>query len=110
QFLKDHRELAKQAIKANLEGINFINEHSTEAYPLISDELKELSGKGMDTELIKAALNHLHLTEEVDLDVIKTMAKVSFDAGYIKGIKEDELDLSEFIDLSLLDEINKEKQ
>jgi NitT/TauT family transport system substrate-binding protein len=37
------------------------------------------------------------------------MAKVSFDAGYIKGIKEDKLDLSAFIDHSLLDEVNKDK-
>jgi NitT/TauT family transport system substrate-binding protein len=110
KFLKEHRDLAKEAINANLEGINFIHENPNEAYSLISDELKELSGKGMDTELIKAALDHLNLTQAVDLDVIKTMAKVSYDAGYIKGIKEDELDLSEFIDLTLLDEVNKEKK
>ncbi len=109
KFLKEHRDLAKQAIKANQEGIAFIKENPDKAYGLISDELKELSGKGMDAKLIKAALDHLNLTEDVDLKVIKTMAKVSFDAGYIKGIKEDKLDLSAFIDHSLLDEVNKDK-
>ncbi|WP_127491013.1 ABC transporter substrate-binding protein [Paenibacillus glycanilyticus] len=105
KFLKEHRDLAKGAIKANKQGIDFINEHPDEAYTLISDELKELSGKGMDAKLIKAALDHLHLTENVDLNVIKTMAKVSFDAGYLKGIKdESQVDLSQFYDPSLLDE------
>ncbi|OCT14834.1 aliphatic sulfonate ABC transporter substrate-binding protein [Paenibacillus pectinilyticus] len=108
-FLKNHRDLAKKAIKANLDGINFIKENPTKAYDLVSAELKELSGKGMDAKLIKAALDHLKLTDEVNADAIKAMAKVSFDAGYIKGLKEDELDLSKFIDLSLLNEVKKEK-
>jgi NitT/TauT family transport system substrate-binding protein len=63
----------------------------------------------MDPTLIKAALDHLNLTQDVDLDAINTMAKVSLDAGYIKGIKEGELDLSKFIDLSLLNEVKQEK-
>jgi NitT/TauT family transport system substrate-binding protein len=109
KFLKEHRDLAKKAIKANLDGINFIKKNPAKAYELISAELKQLSGKGMDAKLIKAALDHLNLTDEVNLDVIKTMAKVSFDAGYIKGIKENELDLSKFSDLSLLDEVKKLK-
>lgn len=108
KFLTDHRDLAKKAIQANLDGIKYIKESPDKAYDLISKELKELTGKGMDVKLIKAALDHLHLTDEVNLDVIKTMAKVSFDAGYIKGIKENELDLSKFIDLSLLDEVKKQ--
>ncbi|QGQ95611.1 ABC transporter substrate-binding protein [Paenibacillus psychroresistens] len=108
-FLKDHRDLAKKAIQANLDGIKFIKENPDKAYDLVSAELKELTGKGMDVKLIKAALDHLNLTDEVSLDVIKTMAKVSFDAGYIKGIKEDELDLSKFIDSSLLDEVKAYK-
>ncbi|WP_219835524.1 ABC transporter substrate-binding protein [Paenibacillus sp. R14(2021)] len=110
KFLKEHRDLAKKAIRANEEGIDFIKQNPDKAYDLISDELKALSGKGMDAKRIKAALDHLNLTEGVDLDVIKTMAKVSFDAGYIKGIKEeDKLDLSELIDLSLLDEVRQSK-
>jgi NitT/TauT family transport system substrate-binding protein len=109
KFLKDHRDLAKKAIQANIKGINFIKDNPDKAYVLISNELKVLTGKGMDTKLIKAAIDHLNLTEEVNLDVIKTMAKVSFDAGYIKGIKADELDLSKFVDLTLLDEVKKGK-
>ncbi|MCD9021780.1 ABC transporter substrate-binding protein [Cohnella silvisoli] len=104
QFLKEHRDLAIKAIKANIQGIDFITQDPSKSYDLISQELKELTGKGMKPELIKAALDHLKLTHEVQPDAINVMAKVSFDAGYIKGIKENELDLSPFIDLSLLDE------
>ncbi|OKP98080.1 ABC transporter substrate-binding protein [Paenibacillus sp. P46E] len=109
KFIQTHRDLAKQAIEANLKGIDFIHSHPEEAYELISAELKELSGKGMDVKLIKGALKHLNLTDEVNLEVIESMAKVSFDAGYIKDISEDKLDLSKFIDLSLLDEVKKDR-
>lgn len=110
KFLKDHRDLAEGAIKANEEGIDFIKQHPDESYAIISDELKELSGKGMDAKLIKAAIDHLNLTEDVDLDVIKTMAKVSFDAGYIKGIKDySQVDLSKFFDPSVLEDVKKSK-
>ncbi|WP_379152947.1 ABC transporter substrate-binding protein [Paenibacillus sp. sgz5001063] len=109
KFLQSHRDLAKRAIQANLDGIDFIQSHPAEAYEAISAELKELSGKGMDVKLIKGAIEHLNLTDEVDPEVIETMAKVSFDAGYIKDITEDKLDLSKFIDLSLLNEVKKDR-
>ncbi|RED60251.1 ABC transporter substrate-binding protein [Cohnella lupini] len=109
KFIKDHRDLAKAAIEANLEAIRFIQDDPTKSYELVSNELKELTGKGMDTDLIKSALDHLKLTHEVDADAINLMAKVSFDAGYIKDVKEEELDLSPMLDLSLLEEVTQNK-
>ncbi|QHW31274.1 aliphatic sulfonate ABC transporter substrate-binding protein [Paenibacillus rhizovicinus] len=110
KFLKNHRDLAKGAIKANEEAIDYIKQNPDKSYGLISEELKELSGKGMDAKLIKAALDHLNLTEDIELDVIETMAHVSFEAGYIKGIKDEgQVDLSKFIDSSLLDEVKQDK-
>ncbi|KRE58264.1 ABC transporter substrate-binding protein [Paenibacillus sp. Soil750] len=107
-FLKDHRDLAKKAVKANKQAIDFIQQNPNKAYDLISDELKQLTGKGMEPALIKAALDHLKLTEEITLEDINEQAKTSFDAGYLK-VKAEELDFSKFLDLSLLNEVRKEK-
>jgi len=109
KFLSEHKDLAKAAIKANLQAIDFINASPDQAYELINKQLSKLSGKGMDTALIKAALSHLKLTGDVNKSAIEEMAKVSIDAGYIKDIKADQLDLSNFVDTSLLEEIKKEK-
>jgi NitT/TauT family transport system substrate-binding protein len=109
KFLKEHRDLAKEAIQANLDAITFIQDNPTEAYDLISKELKEITGKGMDVALIKAALDHLKLTQDVDVNAINLMAKVSLDAGYIKGIKAADLDLTPLVDLSLLKEVSQNK-
>lgn len=109
KFLKDHRDLAKGAIKANLDAIDFITKNPDQAYPLINNQLQKLSGKGMDLALIKAAISHLKLTGDVSKGAIEELAKVSIDAGYIKDIKKEELDLSKFLDLSLLDEVKAGK-
>lgn len=107
-FLKDHRDLAKKAVKANKQAIDFIQQNPSKAYDLISDELKQLTGKGMEPALIKAAIDHLKLTQDITLEDINEQAKASFDAGYLK-VKAEELDFSKFLDLSLLDEAKKEK-
>lgn len=109
KFLSEHKDLAKKAIKANLEGIEFIKANPDKAYESINKQLKELSGKGMEIELIKAALSRCNLTSDVSIQAIEDMAKVSIDAGYIKNVKKDELNLSQFVDLSLLEEVKKEK-
>lgn len=109
KFLKDHRDLAKGAVKANLEAIDFINKNPDQAYPLINNQLAKLSGKGLDIALIKAAISHLKLTGDVNKAAIEELAKVSIDAGYIKDVKKEELDLSKFLDLSLLDEVKAGK-
>ncbi|TBL78253.1 ABC transporter substrate-binding protein [Paenibacillus thalictri] len=109
KLLKDHRDIVKGAIQANIDGIDFIKKNPDKAYELINNQLKALSGKGMDIPLIKAAISHLNLTSDVSKEAIEEMARVSIDAGYIKDVKKEELDLSKFLDLSLLDEVKKSK-
>ncbi|WP_276356467.1 ABC transporter substrate-binding protein [Cohnella caldifontis] len=106
-FMKNHRDLAKAVLLANEDAIAFIEENPDDAYALVSDELKELTGKGLEAALIKAALSHLSLTTDIDQDALKTMAQVAVDAGYVKEVGSEGLDLSGLYDLSLLQEIQK---
>ncbi|CAG7653331.1 ABC transporter substrate-binding protein [Paenibacillus allorhizosphaerae] len=109
KFLKSNREAVKGAIKANIEAIDFIKKNPDKSYELINNRLKALSGKGMDINLIKAAISHLNLTPDVSKEAIEEMARVSIDAGYIKDVKKEQLDLSKFLDLSLLNEVKQGK-
>ncbi|OCT11185.1 aliphatic sulfonate ABC transporter substrate-binding protein [Paenibacillus pectinilyticus] len=109
KFIQRHRDIVKGAIKANMDGIAFIQSNPDQAYDLINNQLKKYSGKGMDKSLIKASLSRLKLTTDVDVKVMEEMAKVSIDARYIKGIKPEELDLSPFVDLSMLAEVKSGK-
>jgi NitT/TauT family transport system substrate-binding protein len=109
KFLKDHRDMAKQAIQANADAIDFIKKNPDKSYELINNRLKSLSGKGMEINLIKAALGRLNLTTDVSKEAIEEMARVSIEAGYIKDVKKEDLDLSKFVDLSLLNEVKAGK-
>ncbi|MBP1965113.1 ABC transporter substrate-binding protein [Paenibacillus aceris] len=109
KLIERHRDIVKGAIKANMDGIAFIQNNPEQAYELINNQLKQYSGKGMDKGLIKASLSRLRLTTDVDVKVMEEMARVSIAARYIKGIKEEELDLSKFVDLSMLEEVKKGK-
>lgn len=108
-MIQRHRDIVKGAIKANMDGIAFIQNNPEQAYELINNQLKQYSGKGMDKSLIKASLSRLKLTTDVDVKVMEEMAKVSIAARYMKGIKENELDLRKFVDLSMLEEVKSGK-
>lgn len=108
-FLKNHRDLAKSVLLANEDAIKFIKDSPDDTYSLVSDELKELTGKGLDAELIKATLSHLSLTTNIDQDALETMAQVAVDAGYVKGVGAEGLDLTGLYDLSLLKETQEGK-
>ncbi|MDD9266698.1 ABC transporter substrate-binding protein [Paenibacillus sp. GCM10023248] len=105
KLIQRHRDIVKGAIKANMDGIAFIRKSPEEAYGLINNQLKQYSGKGMEKSLIQASLSRLKLTTDVDVKVMEDMAKVSIAARYLKGIKAEELDLSPFVDLSMLAEV-----
>lgn len=109
KFISEHRDLAVAAVKANLEAIDYINANPDESYELINKRLSELSGKGLDIALIKAALSHMKLTSDVSEAAIEEMAKVSIEAGYIKDVTVDTLDLSKFLDLSILEDAKSGK-
>lgn len=108
-FLKKYPNAVKGAIKANLDAIDFIKKNPDQSYDLINKELQQLSGKGMDLALIKAAVSKFSVTSDVDVKAIEEMAKVSIDAGYIKDVKKEELDLSKFVDLTLLNDVKSGK-
>ncbi|NBC70752.1 ABC transporter substrate-binding protein [Paenibacillus sacheonensis] len=108
-FLKKHRDLAKSVLLTNEDAIKFIKDSPADTYSLVSDELKELTGKGLAPELVKAALAHLSLTTNIDQDALKTMAQVAVDAGYIKDVGAGGLDLTGLYDLSLLEEMQEGK-
>jgi NitT/TauT family transport system substrate-binding protein len=108
-FLEEHRDLAKAAIRANLDAITYMQRNPDETVKIVGGELKELTGKGLPGDLIKAALNHLSLTADIDITTLESMARVAIEAGYIKDLDKKSPDLSGLLDLSLLQELRTGK-
>ncbi len=108
-FLKNHRDWALAVIKSNLEGIAFLKASPEKSWTSVSDQLKTLTGKGIDPPLVKAALDHLSLTDQVSLSSLEIFAQASLEAGYLRGVTAADLKLDPFLDLSYLTEVKKKK-
>ncbi|OXS53176.1 aliphatic sulfonate ABC transporter substrate-binding protein [Cohnella sp. CIP 111063] len=109
KFLREHRDLAKKAIQANLDAIDFIKKNPDEAPELIRTELKKVTGIELDVDLIRLSLSHMLLTADVNQQAIIDMATININAGYIKDVKVEELALDGLFDLSLLEELQAGK-
>ncbi|WP_139489481.1 aliphatic sulfonate ABC transporter substrate-binding protein [Brevibacillus dissolubilis] len=101
-FTETNPELTKKLLKAHVRSIEFIRENPEEARKLMIKHLKDLTGKELNENDIKAAMERSEATYEVNEDVLKEMAAISKEAGYTQS---DNID--GFVNLSYLQEVLK---
>ncbi|WP_147532814.1 aliphatic sulfonate ABC transporter substrate-binding protein [Bacillus marasmi] len=100
-FLKK-TDLTKSYLEAHKKAVEFIKENPEEAQEVVIAHLKELTGKELNKDEVKAAFSRLEVTTEVNEKVIQEMADISKEAGYIPSNKIDGM-----IDLSILKDVSK---
>lgn len=104
KFTSANPELTKKYLKAHIQAINFINENPEEAIQLFLDHIKKITGKELSKEEVTKAFGRLKATTDVNEEVIKEMAKISKEAGYINSDKVEGL-----VNLSYLEEVLNEQ-
>ena len=82
-FTSANPELTKKVLAAHSQAIDFINDNPEEAIQLFLDHVKEITGKELSKEEVEKAFERLTPTTAVDEDVLKEMATISKNAGYI---------------------------
>ncbi|MCP1145949.1 aliphatic sulfonate ABC transporter substrate-binding protein [Lysinibacillus endophyticus] len=102
EFTSNNPELTKKALKAHKQAIDFINENPEEAIQLFLDHVKEITGKELSKDEVTKAFARLTPTTDVNEDVLKEMATISKEAGYITSDNIDGL-----VNLSYLEEALK---
>lgn len=83
EFTSNNPETAKKVLKAHAQAIDFINENPAEAIQLFLDHIKDITGKELSKEEVEKAFERLTPTTAVNEDVLKEMATISKEAGYI---------------------------
>ena len=83
EFTSNNPELTKKALKAHAQAVDFINENPEEAIQLFLDHVKELTGKELSKDEVTKAFARLTPTTDVKEEILKEMATISKDAGYI---------------------------
>ena len=104
KFTEANPELTKKYLKAHIQAINFINENPDEAIQLFLDHIKAITGKDLSKDEVTKAFDRLKATTDVNEDVIKEMATISKEAGYINSD-----DIEGLVNLTYLDEVLNEQ-
>lgn len=106
KFLDNHRELVKKWIAAHVELTGWINENKQGAKTILNQELKKLTGKSLPEDIIDDAFGRLKITYDPVKNSLFTSVRWAFEQGFI-GPKLP--DISGIYDLSILNEVLKEK-
>jgi len=106
KFLREHRDLVKKWLRAHVELTVWINRNLPEAKRLLNEQLKKDTGKALPTQVLDDSFSRLQVTYDPVKASLFTSARWAFDAGLLG---RQQPDLSGIYDLSVLNEVLKEK-
>ena len=107
KFLREHPEVVKNWIRANLELTEWINGHLPEAKKLLNAQIAKETGKALPPTVIDEAFSRMDVTYDPLRSSLLTSAQSAFDAGFLGRQMPD---LSGLYDLSLLNQVLAEKK
>ncbi|HUJ73068.1 MAG TPA: ABC transporter substrate-binding protein [Verrucomicrobiae bacterium] len=105
KFLKDRPDLLKKWIAAHVELTKWINEHPDEAKRILNEEIKAETTKAIPQTTLDSAWKRLEITYD---PVSASLLKSAEDAYRIGFVKE-KPDLSRIYELTLLNDVLREK-
>jgi NitT/TauT family transport system substrate-binding protein len=105
RFLKEHPDLVKAWLRAHVETTLWELANPDQAKQIANDEIKRLTGKALTQAVVDGAWSRMRAT----YDPISTSLIKSADSAYTAGFLKDKPDLSGIYDLTLLNQVLKEK-
>lgn len=88
-FLEKHPDLVKEFLQMHKDATLYINEHTDEALTLVNEEIADVTGKSIDTDVIKNAFARIDATADINKDAVMTFAQISLDEGFTDSIPEE---------------------
>ncbi|WP_374702739.1 aliphatic sulfonate ABC transporter substrate-binding protein [Bacillus sp. V5-8f] len=96
----ENKDFAKAYLTAHKKAVEFIQNNPEESQEIVIKHLKDLTGKELNKDEVKAAFSRLTVTTDVNEKVIQEMADISKEAGYVPSN-----DIKGMVDLKLLEEV-----
>jgi len=106
KFLKEHPDLVKNWIRANIDLTDWINKNLPEAKTLINQQIQKETGKALAQPVIDEAFTRIEVTYDPLRNTLLTSAHSAFDAGFLGKQMPD---LSRLYDFTLLNQVLAEK-
>lgn len=106
KFLRQHRDLLKKWIRTHVELTEWINKNLPEAKRVLNEEIKRETLKALPGAVLDNAFSRLKVTYDPVRSSLFTSAQWAFEAGLLGRNRPD---LSQLYDLTILNEVLKEK-
>jgi NitT/TauT family transport system substrate-binding protein len=106
KFLNQHRDLVKRFLRAHVELTQWINQHPADAKSIVNAEIKQVTHSALADDVLKDAFGRIDVTYDPVRSSLLTASQQAFDLGLLG---HDRPDLAQLYDLSILNEVLKEK-
>jgi len=106
KFLREHPDLVKNWLRAQVELTDWIHGHLPEAKKLLNQQIQRETGKSLPPTLIDEAFSRIEVTDDPIRNSLLTTARFAYEAGFLGAQMPD---LSGLYDLTLLNQVLGEK-
>jgi NitT/TauT family transport system substrate-binding protein len=105
-YLEENPEIIKKLLEANIDETNWINNNPDEALQMFNEELDKLTGKMIPEDEYREGMSRLELTFDPIKESLFKSADDAFNIGFLGKTRPD---LSRIYDLTILNEVLKER-
>jgi NitT/TauT family transport system substrate-binding protein len=107
KFLKEHPDVVKGFLRAHVELTEWINKNAAQAKQILNQQLQKETGKPLAPEVLDDAFSGMQVTYDPIRSSLLKSTQQAFDEGFLGRSKPD---LSGLYDLTLLNEVLREKK
>jgi NitT/TauT family transport system substrate-binding protein len=107
KFLKEHADVVKGFLRTHVELTDWINKNPTQAKQILNQQLQREMGKPLAQEVLDEALSRMQVTYDPIRSSLLKSTQQAFDEGFLGRTQPD---LSGLYDLTLLNEVLREKK
>lgn len=107
QFLKDHPDVIKNFLRVHVELTDWIGKNAAQAKQILNQQLQKETGKPLEAQVLDDAFSRMAVTYDPIRSALQKATQQAFDEGFLGRTPPD---LSGLYDLTLLDEVLREKK
>lgn len=84
KFLREHPQTVAALVRANIESIDWINEHPAEAQPIVNEEIAKASGQPLDEQVLARAFDNITLQADPLASTLPELLSDAVGAGLLR--------------------------
>jgi NitT/TauT family transport system substrate-binding protein len=107
KFLKEHPDVVKNFLRVHVELTDWIAKNPAQAKQMLNQQLQKETGKNLSPEVLEDAYSRMAVTYDPLRSALQKSTQQAFDEGFLGRTPPD---LSGLYDLTLLNEILREKK